>query len=235
MENILKVIISIFKILYKLVYLLIVITLPVFVLYYWNFQYVDKIIDFLKISWWPLVLLFIILLFKEEVGSFINDISELDIFGNKAKRNKQIPNQDSQPSKELDVSKEYKEINEQYKTLINSLGNNVDTLKNQLANKEIELDFERIFNVIFGSQIFILKYLLTANFVGLNDIAKYYGTVQRNNPTLQSWGINQYLFFLISSKLIEPAISGGFQITPKGKLFIMYIEEIRKYNLNKIL
>lgn len=235
MKNILKIIMPVLKVVFKLIYFLIIITLPIFALYYWNFQYVDKILDFLKISWWPLIALFFILTFKKELSQFINEVKELDIFGNKAKRYKPIPNQESKPSKELNVSEEYKKINAQYKIIIDSLGNNVDTLKNQLANKEIELDFERIFNIIFGSQLFILKYLTTANFVGLNDIAKYYGTVQKNNPALQNWGVDQYLSFLISSKLIEPARLGGFQITPKGRLFIMYIEEIRKYNLNRML
>lgn len=235
MKNILNKFVPIFKATWKLLYFLIFITLPIFTLYYWKFQYIDKIIEFLKISWWPIVLLFIIFLFKEEIHDFINDISELDIFGNKAKRQKNPPIQENQLTKELDVSKEYKEINEQYKTIISSLGNDVNILKNQIANKEIELDLERIYNVIFGSQIFILKYLTTANLVGLNDLAKYYETVQKNNPVLQNWGIDQYLSFLISSQLIEPATSGGFQITPKGKLFIIYIEGTRKYNLNKNL
>lgn len=225
---------EILKTLLKLIYSIIIISTPVFLLYYWNFQYVDKIIEFLKISWWPIVVLIIIFIFKDELGSFINEISELSIFGNKAKREKQIPNQENQPSKDIELSKEYKEINEQYKNIINSLGNDVGTLKDQLTRKEIELDFERIYNVLFGSQLFILKYLTTTNFTGLNDIAKYYETIQKNNPTLQSWGIDKYLSFLISSQLIEPAASGGFQITLKGKVFITYIES-RNYTINKML
>lgn len=235
MKNLLTKLIPILKIIWKILYFLILIILPIFTLYYWNFQYVDKIIDFLKFSWWPLILLFAILLFKNQIGGFIDDLSELDIFGNKAKRQKTPPAQETQPAKDLNVTKEYKEINEQYKTIINSLGNDVGTLKTQLANKEIEIDLERIYNTIFGSQIFILKYLTTANFVGLNDLGKYYENVQKNNIVLQNWGIDQYLNFLMSSTLIEAAPNGGFQITPKGRLFITYIEKIRKYNLNKNL
>lgn len=230
-----KNIITILKVILKILYFIIVVSVPFFLLYYWNFQYVDKIIDFLKISWWPLILLFIIFIFKEELKTFINEVSELDIFGNRAKRGKQIPNQENQPSKKIEFLKDYKELNDQYKNIIDSLSNNADELKKQLTNKEIELDFERIYNSIFGSQILILKYLNTANFVGLNDITKYYETVQKNNPVLQGWGIDQYLTFLVSSILIEPAPMGGFQITPKGKVFIAYIEEVRKYNLNKPL
>ena len=89
--------------------------------------------------------------------------------------------------------------------------------------------------MIFGSQIFILKYLINANSLGLSDLANYYSTVQKNNYALSNWGIDQYLTFLISSNLIEPITTGGFQITLKGRVFINYIEAVRKYNLNKSL
>lgn len=226
---------QIFIVLLKIIYFLIIISLPIFLLYYWDFKYVSSIIAFLKISLWPLITLFFILYFKKNIGKFIDEVSELDIFGNRAKRDRQIPSQENQPSKDTDILKEYKGLNEQYKNIINSLGNNVSTLKQQLTNKEIELDFERIYNLIFGSQIFILKYLINADSIGLGELANYYSTVQSNNPALSTWGIDQYLKLLISSGLIEPITSGGFKITLKGRVFVGYIEQIRKYNAYKLL
>jgi hypothetical protein len=223
----------ILKIVFKLIYFLIFISLPIFLLYYWNFKYVSKIIYFLKISWWPLVTVFVILLFKDNIGKLIDELNELYIFGNKAKRDKQPPNQEILYNK-VDIKK-IEEVYEQSKEdIIKNFSDNVNTLKEQLANKEIELDFERIYNVIYGSQIFILDYLNVSNaIISFDQINRYYRETQnKQHPFLNNIDISQYLSFLTSSQLLELADLNNYRITKKGKDFIKYIKE-RQYNLNK--
>jgi hypothetical protein len=235
MSYLFNVITSILKILFKLIYFLIFITLPIFLLYYWNFKYVGKIIYFLKISWWPLVTVFTIFLFKDNIAKLIDELSELDIFGNKAKRGNQPPSQEKSLDKTEDIKKD-KEIYEQSQEIIKTLSNDVNILKNQLANKEIELDFERIYNVIYGSQINILTYLNDSNAtINLNQINKYYKDVQKNqHPFLNNIDMSQYLSFLtIISRLLESVELDNYRIAAKGKAFLKYIKEIRQYNLNK--
>lgn len=222
------------RILANLAWFIIIVCFPIYLLYKWDFQYVKQLINFLKISWWPLIILFVVLLFKNEISNLINEISELNLFGNKAVRNKEVKEQQSEapvsttlPNFSETLTTLYKDLSEKYK----------DTeiqLKNRLIDTEIALDFERVYNSIFGSQLVLLKHLEETTSMTLGKLVEYFELVQKQNIPLQDWDVNKYLNYLLGSQLLT-IVQGEYSITLKGKAFISYIERNRKYSFNKPL
>lgn len=216
------------------VYWLIFFTLPFYLLFIWNFKHIDKLIEFFKYSLWPFVMITFIYLFRNNIGNLIDEITELDIFGNKARRNK-LPNQQEIPGSVKKIPEEYKGLYLEYKDKTENLSKNVSTLQKELMGKNIELDFEKIYNVIFGSQLNLLDLLTTTTTISLTNLTNYFQRVQQKNPifVVSNWSLTDYIRFIDISKLIE-SVPDGFQITLKGRMFMLYIKTIRKYNLSKL-
>ncbi len=190
--------------------------------------------DYLKILVWPVIILIFISLFKENIAKFIDETEWMNFGKNKIKR--KLLTQDVIKSKdEIDILEEYKGLKTEYKGMINAMGNDIESLKKELTNKKIEIEFERIFRVIFGSQLSLLDSLLHMRKINFFRIQEYFQMVQKNNYPLRVWNLNEYLDFLIKNQLIVPDNGDGYKITIKGEAFMFYIKDIQKYNINKPL
>jgi hypothetical protein len=179
------------------------------------------LLEYVRVLVWPgVVSLSLFVFFKENLINLINRIKDLEVFGVKVSANQQkieIP-----PQSEVE---DYKSIANDYKTKIDELGSSNEKIKQELINTQIYLDFERIYRLIFGSQIDILKSLRMAGIIGepTSNLIFSFVVTQRMYSLLSSWSFTQYISFLSSSNLITFKDDKYF-ITEKGNGFLTYIE-----------
>lgn len=104
-------------------------------------------------------------------------------------------------------------------------GDTITVLIKNLAAARILLSFEQIHNLIFGSQIFLLKKLNEVAGQGKPKefIDSYYQHVHELFPEqLGSWTLEQYLSFLLSRSLITIA-GNTYHITNFGVEYLTWI------------
>lgn len=207
--------------------LILVIPISFFSLYVVDDNRGWKIVDFLKNAGLPLIILIFILTFKNNLAKFIDELKHLKIFGNEATR--ETPT-DSQV-KNLSVEKISEEIKD-------SEGNSkLNNESEELKKTKLYLEYERIYNIIFGSQIELLD-ILKINKMGLNMnfLGIYFYNIQKKfENALGSWTLFGYLRFLETNGLIQfDNMSSSYLITVKGEDFLNYIE-LLKYSKVKSL
>lgn len=97
-----------------------------------------------------------------------------------------------------------------------------------------QLDFERIHNNIFGSQIAMLG-SMRKDLLGINYkvIASVYEGWKENDEVLKNYNLDNYLNFLITHNLISETLRNqekAYQITDRGVEFLNYIEDTKPGN-----
>lgn len=211
----------------KVIYLLIFIGIFIFLMYSWNLDKADRIFSFLETSFWPIIILLVIFLFKTELSNLISKGVVIILPGGHELRfNEPAPQQETtQKNPEPKRIEDYKEIEKQYEEKIKELGKGQEELKTQLINAQIYLDFERIYRVIFGTQIDLLKRLRSIFPLGQpsKDTIFFFALTQRLFPVFANWTFAQYLNFLFTSNLIYYD-NGSYFVTDRGKAFLAYIE-----------
>ena len=86
------------------------------------------------------------------------------------------------------------------------------------------LDLERIYRIIFGSQIDLLKRLrLNPAGESATNTITFFVLTQRIFPVIKNWLFSQYVSFLLNNQLIYLQNEYYF-ITDKGRAFLAYIE-----------
>ena len=174
-----------------------------------------KMIDFLKSSSIPLIVLIIILTFKTNLAKFIDELKHLKVFGNEAIREADTESQSENP----DVDKISEKVEKENNT-------------NQDGDSELEktkkyLEFERIYNLIFGSQIELLDTMkLNRDGLNMNFLQLFFYNIQNKfKMALDTWTLSGYLRFLEINKLVLfDNRSNNCSITDKGIEFLNYIE-----------
>jgi len=104
-------------------------------------------------------------------------------------------------------------------------GDTIKVLIKHLAASRILTEFEQIYNLIFGSQIFLLKKLNEVAGQGRSEeyVSDYFEHVKTLYPDqLGEWGMEQYLEFLFGRTLILNQ-DGSFHITNLGVEFITWM------------
>lgn len=211
----------------KTIYVLIFLGIFIIVIYSWNFHKANYVFNFIENSFWPIIALIFIFLFKGQISTLISKGIVIILPGGQEVRlNQDTPSQQSaetQPKKT--EIKDYELIEDQYKEETKKLGEDVEKLKTELVNTQIFLDFERIYRVIFGSQVNLLKRLRSISLLGeLNrDTIFFFVVNQRIFPVFSSWTFDQYLNFLLVNGLIYFNNERYF-ITDKGQAFLAYTE-----------
>ena len=105
---------------------------------------------------------------------------------------------------------------------------NVDTVKvliRHLAATQLALDFEQIYNLIFGGQIFLLKKLNEVTALGIEEvwIGGHFSNIQKMFPdNFNTWTLDQYLSFLINRRLIIKR-NDSYLITTRGVEFLVWM------------
>ncbi len=191
------------------------------------------ILDYLKIIIWPTLILFITILFKKNISGLIERISEFEIplmGSGKAKAILTSQQEDIKNTVLEDEGEDFKEIVAKKEVEITALQNNSEQLIDKLTRAEIELDFERIHNIIFANQVNLLEEIDTlGGKVAFTYLSDHFNKVQQEFiEVLKEWNVAEYARFLVNNGLIEVKSEvGSFfstEITVKGKAFIDYIK-----------
>ncbi len=217
------------KIVFLLGFLILIYGATVYVLENTSLEVSKNILDYLRVIVWPIVTLIGLALFKDNVAEFIDRIEEGEMPGGvkvkaphqelSLQSDKGIVQSSSEPSSDqLDIIVKEKEV------AINSLKNSQEFLVDRLARAEIDLDFERIYNLIFSSQIELLSKLLTLSPVEFSYVEEHYRILRRTyKKAYRDWDVATYIKFLLNQKLIDIDEVARISITDKGRAFVSYL------------
>lgn len=94
-----------------------------------------------------------------------------------------------------------------------------------IADLNQKLYFEKIYRIIFSSQISILKSINSFGSAGVTaDIRQsHFNAVMTNSPSAVPFNIEQYFDFLISTGFIEKTDDGNTRITEEGQDFLIWM------------
>ena len=204
---------------------------------------------------WPLVVIIIFLILRRPLKEFINRIKSIGFKGTGIET--EIPKKQSSdegspyeklikeiPNKNLEriQSNFNPETLEVFrKTVLNE--SNVDSFKTHEEREQVLfsysqmiyliMQFNRIYNLIYGSQIRILDRLNSSNDETLESIMPFFEEAKRNDPKFYGdYPYKNYLEFLSSYSLIQIE-ANSVKITPIGIDFFKYIVE-SGFSLNRI-
>lgn len=106
-----------------------------------------------------------------------------------------------------------------------------ELLVRELASYQLAVDYERIYQFIFKSQVNALEGIInSSNGQSKQEIFTYYEQAKyQNSIAYEKFSFDNWLYYLISSELIEEK-SNKYFITDKGKAFIYYITQQQRYN-----
>ena len=204
------------------------------------------IIKIIEVFAWPMSLLIIaivfLLIFKKEIAEKIKTIRSVSKNGvlmekSQETNSENLNNDDLLGKSDSITIREQKERIKkdlEERRLGNDLDKTIEVLVHQLAVTQLKLEFERIYNVIFGSQIYLLK-KLNENSKHKKDIDSYINTTLNNFEEFKDWTTEEYLHFLFANSLIiydkEKEL---FNITNIGHEFLLWLLQSGK-NENKRL
>lgn len=107
------------------------------------------------------------------------------------------------------------------KDLAESPYKKIDIMVRDSTNYRIATEFERIYRIIFGSQIRLLRHLEAAKTLTKNEVAKFFKQEKRKMPD-SNVELEPWIKFLQSQGLVEYK-DGQYTITNKGQAFIAYL------------
>jgi hypothetical protein len=187
-------------------------------------------LDYMRVVKWPFVMLIVLGYFRKEISiltteklkSFFIKAFGVEFQGSLAEQNREskpISEPDSLPNEMIQ-----EKINELSQTH-EILSTTIDALRRNLAVKEIEIDFERIYNRIFGSQFSLLENIIVnGGNLKLDQAIHWYMGIQNQYTLFKEWNATQYLAFLQNNALIEfDSVNNIIKISEKGKAFVKYI------------
>jgi hypothetical protein len=101
----------------------------------------------------------------------------------------------------------------------------VDVLIRELAESRLRTFFERVYNLITGSQIRLLRYLNTAQNASMDEVGQFFETTKTQFPEIYSEAtLEQWLGFLLRWNLIQ-ANNDKLVLTKPGKDFLLFLHE----------
>lgn len=231
-------------------YSIILITFPIFLLYFWRFRYISEINEFLKFSLWPLIVIGTVYYFRSNIAGLINRIQnikgagmEVSCLTDKGQKEEKVI--ETKPISET-LSQEIKnqlsssldEIKIEYSGKIEALkqesNKKEEYLINELSLTNLALEFERIYRVIFGSQIQMLRILkeqVNGSLPSKSVISMFIFTQRSNDPNLNNFTFEKYMSFLTNNNLIASGVN-FYKLTVKGIDFLSYIDYQKYPNKN---
>lgn len=171
---------------------------------------------------WPIFLFVIIIIFKKQISEFLKRLKTLKIF-----------------SMDVEAAIPEKQKAEEIKELLPSKEEIEKWRFEKIINEYIKLfnryQFERTFNIIFGTQIDLLEHLLIKGTSGERYIElRYFYDEFIRRTSLFSYKMEEYIGFLKIMGYVE-YVGEGYKmivkITEYGRNFLSYIKEQhpRKY------
>lgn len=205
------------------------------------------ILEYLKVLIWPVTILVIVFLLRKNLRGLLDRVRKISYKDASAELSAQVRSQE----KALKTTKAEAKMSGQQKKSLAAKAGTIGSIKppkkpaetkkviaqanEEIALRDTLLDFERIYNVIFGSQIQILLDLNSSK-DGLpiqNVEALFNKTMLKWRPTFTDWGFDKYMSYLLSTGLVE-IDENRLYITQKGEAFVGYLLS-QRYNLNKDL
>lgn len=204
---------------------------------------------------WPFTLLLIILFLKDSINSLISRINEVHVADKKIiiqpnSVTNGLLTKSSQSSDPIEKNGKrgksplpklsedfiFKKVMETQETIIKDMIKSSpfkkeELLIRELASYQLAVDYERIYQFIFKSQIDALEGIInSANGKNKQDIVTYYEQAQKQySAAYEQFSFDNWMYFLISHGLIEEN-SNRYYATEKGKAFVYYITEQQHYN-----
>lgn len=195
-----------------------------------NIGLAQIVLDYLKTIIWPITVIIIAFCFRTEISSLIKRIISAELPGLKLNAIPQEKAEESNLEFKLqnlpdDEKNKLEELIQEKENALSSASQNIDELNKTLVQKEIEVDFERIYNIIFGSQINLLNKMAgTLGYLGTQNVIQHFVLIQKAfEPMYNEWNFSTYLQFLYSQNLIVQRDNYTIGITDKGKAFLQYV------------
>ncbi len=189
------------------------------------------VLEYIKVLIWPSVIFVLIFTFRSNFSGLLDRLAEFSLPGGvSGKINPQVQQQDTKSDNSIDQNLEFTQLLTEKENQITAVQISNDDLKQKLSTAEIELDFERIYSVIFASQIDLLLKMNNFENVEFSYVDDHFKKAQQVAAgVLNEWNTSQYINFLINNGLIEyPVGTAVLKITLKGKVFLSYLS-VRNY------
>lgn len=100
-------------------------------------------------------------------------------------------------------------------------------IKAEVEGLRKTLEFEKIYSIILGSQINLLKKVQDKML--MEEVGRSFAEIKQLYPIYNDWSLNEFLRVLINNGLIYLKDEKYYHVTDKGSEFLKYIEE-NKYN-----
>ena len=107
------------------------------------------------------------------------------------------------------------------KDLAESPYKKIDIMVRDSTNYRIATEFERIYRIIFGSQMRLLRHLNMRKSMTKSEVAKFFKQEKKKMPD-SDIELEHWVRFLVSQGLMEYK-SEGYLITNKGTAFLAYV------------
>lgn len=183
----------------------------------------NQILSYLEIIFsWPLITLIIviifIIIFREPLSDFFRRLIKGEAYG--------VKFQASSPSEQREEAKDIPKVQPESELESYIRDNPQETIKT-IIRLSRGYRFERIFNIIYGTQINLLLHLSSKDELGdkyINVMSYYNEYIGRSR--LYSVKPEDYFGFLLSMQMIEffgESTNFSMRITPEGIDFISYI------------
>jgi len=211
-----------------------------------NFHYFSEILSFAGQALWPIVVIIVFLYLKSPIKKFLENIRKLS-YGDynleavelqkENSKTGNLSNIQDQPSQGPRVFFTDSITHETREELLNVIVNetqidinvpdisNFETLKKYTMLLILSKYFDQIYNVIFGSQIALLKILNNSSNSKQKLKYLYDNAVSSNPDFFSNYPYTNYLQFLIDYKLITYDHEADLlNITPLGQDFLKYLD-----------
>lgn len=197
-----------------------------------------SVIEKLQFLAWPIVVIFLFFWNRNEIKGLINRVNSGKLPGGiefNAPISQSDPKEDVPPEIKKSIKAREEELAKNIDTSTSAsrpeLVKEIDKLVKENSAIATALFFERIYQLIFGSQIQLLDQLRSLGSAGrlYEDISAYYQGVRLKFPNLNSYPLDNYISFLTNAGLIEFINTGQkrvYKIAPTGIDFLEYIEAL---------
>lgn len=191
------------------------------------------VLEYIKVLIWPSIVFLLIITFKSNFSGLLDRIAEFSLPGGVSGIVHPLVQQ--KLTTEVNTLEDTAQFKELLKDKIIEVTTVNTNLANELSIKEVELDFERIYNIIFASQIDLLLKMNNFSNVKFMYIEEHFNKVKQvSEVVFNDWNTMQYIYFLIDTKLIEYFSDSSLaQMTLKGKVFLQYLSarNYQKYGI----
>lgn len=200
------------------------------------------VLDYIDVLIWPFVVVFAIVLFRDEIAELIRKLRKASALGVEVG----FDQQQSTAEAAEDIEDYAEGLADRRELVAVDAGeggdagaaavaaeSDLDDLRGEVETKTILLDFERTWNVIYGSQLAVLRALSAAP-AGLprSAIEPVFEDAKKNRGLLPSWKFDDWMGFLLRTHheiglpLVEINERGNYQLSARGSAFLGYVDRI---------